>query len=305
MQVPQSIWRWKIAFYLFLAGTGAGAYLAATLADILGFGEPAKVGFAIAAPLVIVSTLFLLADLGQPLRFMQAFASPQHSWISRGTWILTGFIILGLVHIALAIWPWPVLAGQALLALEALTSAFALATAVYTGILIGVVIGRPFWNNPMLPFLFLVSATSTGIGAIFLSGAVWFGLTGQAESRALHDMLVNLGRLDMLLIALEALVLYFYLAIVYGRSKESVNLLLSGPLAGLFWVGFALVGLVLPFVLDWAAIYTTTGAASLAVAAVSGVFLLVGGLFLRALILAAGLRSPIYVRVPVVVRPGA
>src|SRR3989304_3584613 len=98
MQVPQSVWRWKIAFYLFLAGTGAGAYLAATLESAMGYGGPAKVGFAIAAPLVIISTFFLIADLGQPMRFMQAFVSPQHSWISRGTWILTGFVILGLVH---------------------------------------------------------------------------------------------------------------------------------------------------------------------------------------------------------------
>lgn len=305
MQVPQSIWRWKLAFYLFLAGTGAGAYLAATMMDMLGYGGPARVGFAIAAPIVVVSTFFLIADLGQPMRFMKAFVSPQHSWISRGTLILTGFIILGLVHVGLSIWPFQVLSAQALTALKVVASVFAVATAVYTGILIGVVIARPFWNNAMLPFLFLISATSTGIGAVFLAGGVWFGLTGAAGANEVHGALVSLGRADMVLIGLEALLLYFYLSVVYGRSKESVNLLLSGPMSGLFWVGFALVGMVMPFVLDWAGVYASTGAASLAIDTLSGVLLLVGGLFLRALILAAGLRSPIYVRVPVVVRPGA
>ncbi len=305
MQVPQGIWRWKLAFYLFLAGTGAGAYLASTLMDFLGYGEVSKVGVVIAAPTVLFSTLFLIADLGQPMRFIKAFVSPQHSWISRGTLILTGFIILGLVHIGLNMWPFQVLGGQTLVLLKVLAAAFATATAVYTGILIGVVVARPFWNNAMLPFLFLISATSTGIGAIFLSGGIWFGLTGGAEANALHGMLVALGRMDMVLIALESLILYFYLSIVSGRSKDSVDLLLSGPLAGLFWVGFALVGLVIPFVMDWAGVYASTGAASLAINALSGILLLVGGLFLRALILAAGLRSPIYVRVPVVVRPGA
>jgi formate-dependent nitrite reductase membrane component NrfD len=305
MQVPQSIWRWKIAFYLFLAGTGAGAYLAAVLEDLMGFRAPAKVGLAIAAPLVIVSTFFLIADLGQPARFMRAFVSPGHSWIARGTWILSGFIVLGLVTIALTVWPFDILGPQARLILQAVTSVFALATAIYTGILIGVVIGRPFWNSPMLPFLFLISATSTGIGAIFLAGAVWFSMAGQSSSPAVHGMLVNLGRMDIILIGVEALVLYFYLAIVYGRSKESVGLLLGGPLAGLFWVGFALIGLVVPFILDYVAIYATAGVTSLTVGAVSGICLLVGGLFLRALILAAGLRSPLYVRIPVVVRPGA
>ena len=305
MQVPQSIWRWKLAFYLFLAGTGAGAYLASTVMDILGYAGPARVGFAIAAPTVLVSTLFLIADLGQPSRFMKAFVSPQHSWISRGTLILTGFIILGLVHIGLAIWQFQALQAQTLMVLKVVASVFAAATAIYTGILIGVVVARPFWNNAMLPFLFLVSATSTGIGAVFLAGGVWFGLTGAADAREVHGMLVGLSRMDLLLIGLESLILYFYLAIVSERSKESVNLLLSGPMSGLFWGGFVVLGMVLPFILDWAGAYLTVGAASLAIDAVSGVLLLIGGLFLRALILAAGLRSPIYVRVPVIVRPGA
>lgn len=306
MQVPQSVWRGKIAAYLFLAGTGAGAYLAATLATMLGYGGVAKLGIAIAAPMVIISTFFLIADLGKPMRFIQAFASPQHSWISRGTLILSGFIVLGLLHIAFGVWPWPVLSGGALTALQIIASVFAVGTAVYTGILIGVLVGRPFWNNAMLPFLFLTSAISTGIGATFLAGGVWFGLTGGAGSTELHNMLVSIGRADIVLIGLEALLLYFYLSVVYGRSKESVNLLMSGSLSGLFWGAFAVVGLVIPLVLDWVAIYATGGStsASLALNAISGIGLLVGGFFLRLLILSAGLRTPIYVRVPLVVRPG-
>ena len=304
MQVPQGVWRGKIAAYLFLAGTGAGAYLAATLATVLGFGEAANVGIAIAAPMVIISTFFLIADLGKPSRFLKAWVSPQHSWISRGTWILTGFIILGLVHIGFGIWPWPVLGAQALMVLRIIASIFALGTAIYTGILIGVLVGRPFWNNAMLPFLFLTSAVSTGIGATFLAGAGWFSMTGTAESAQVHSLLISLGRADILLIALEGLLLYFYLSVVYGRSKESVNLLISGSLASLFWVGFALVGLALPLVLDWVAAYALTGSAALMVGAISGIALLVGGFFLRLLILSAGLRTPIFVRVPVIVRPG-
>ncbi|MDP2663223.1 MAG: NrfD/PsrC family molybdoenzyme membrane anchor subunit [Dehalococcoidia bacterium] len=304
MQVPQGIWRGKIAAYLFLAGTGAGAYLAATLATVLGYGETAKVAIVIAAPMVIISTFFLIADLGKPSRFLKAFVSPQHSWISRGTWILTGFIILGLAHIGFGIWPWPVPGAQSLTLLQIIASVFAMGTAIYTGILIGVLVGRPFWNNAMLPFLFLTSAVSTGIGATFLAGAVWFSMTGTAESAQVHSLVTSLGRADILLIALEGLLLYFYLSVVYGRSKESVNLLISGPLAGLFWGGFALVGLLLPLILDWVGAYAVTGSAGLMVDALSGIALLIGGFFLRLLILSAGLRTPIFVRVPVVVRPG-
>jgi len=115
-----------------------------------------------------------------------------------------------------------------------------------------------------------------------------------------------MGRVDILLIALEALLLYFYLSVVYGRSKESVNLLLAGSLSGLFWGAFVVVGLIVPLILDWAAVYPSGGnlGLSLSLDALSGISLLIGGYFLRLLILSAGLRSPIIVRVPVIVRPG-
>ena len=35
---------------------------------------------------------------------------------------------------------------------------------IYTGVLLGALVARPFWNNPMLPMLFLVSALKDGDG---------------------------------------------------------------------------------------------------------------------------------------------
>ncbi len=41
---------------------------------------------------------------------------------------------------------------------------------IYTGVLLGALVARPFWNNPILPLLFLLSAMKTGIASILLVG---------------------------------------------------------------------------------------------------------------------------------------
>ncbi len=38
------------------------------------------------------------------------------------------------------------------------------------GVLLGALVARPFWNNPMLPMLFLVSALKTGTASVLLGG---------------------------------------------------------------------------------------------------------------------------------------
>jgi formate-dependent nitrite reductase membrane component NrfD len=48
--------------------------------------------------------------------------------------------------------------------------AVALLVGIYTGVLLGALVARPFWNNPMLPMLFLVSALKTGTASVLLGG---------------------------------------------------------------------------------------------------------------------------------------
>jgi len=74
----QSTWGWLIAWYLFLAGVGAGAYIVSVLADFLGFKSrlASKIGVALGAPLVLVGTILLFLDLGQPMGFVYIFNNP-------------------------------------------------------------------------------------------------------------------------------------------------------------------------------------------------------------------------------------
>jgi len=65
-------WRWWIVLYFYLGGIAAGAYFCATLIDLFGRPEDhrlARLGYAIAFPVIIVCGIFLTVDLQRPERF--------------------------------------------------------------------------------------------------------------------------------------------------------------------------------------------------------------------------------------------
>jgi polysulfide reductase chain C len=298
MAIPQLSWGWYIAWYLFLAGTGAGAYLAGAIADYLGdkYRLASKIAVALGAPLVVIGTIFLVLDLGRPERFMLVFSSPT-SMITIGSAIISVFMILGLIHLGFWIWPFKLLENKpaARKTLGLLGAIFAVGTAVYTGILLGVVNAIPFWNNSILPMLFLVSATSTGIGAVVAGLAVYHTRRTGEEQKNILDSIKMLGKWDVGLIALELIVLFFYLAVASTMSptaSEAVQLLTYGSLAPLFWGGLIAAGLLIPLAIEASSIIKEKGlaAASLVLsAAISGILVLVGGLVLRYSVLSAGI----------------
>jgi len=305
MTILQTTWSWYIAWYLFLAGAGAGAYLAGAIAGYLNhkYTLASKIGVALGAPLVVIGTLFLVLDLGHPERFLLVFSSPT-SMITVGSTIISVFMILGLIHLGFWIWPFKLLEKRpaARKALGLLGVIFAVGTAVYTGILLGVVNATPFWNNAILPLLFLVSATSTGAGAVVVGLAVYHEKRTGEEQQHILESIKALGKFDAILVALELIVLFFYMAVtstVNPLSSEAVQLLTSGALAPLFWGGLIAAGLLVPLVLETSGIIREKAIASgtlVLSAAISGILVLLGGLVLRYSVLAAGISagSPVY-----------
>lgn len=296
-------WGWYVAWYLFLAGAGAGAYLVGVIAGYLGdkYRLASKIGVALGAPLVVVGTIFLVLDLGKPERFILVFRNPA-SMITIGSTIISVFMILGLVHLGFWIWPFKFLekASAARKALGLLGAIFAVGTAVYTGILLGVVNSIPFWNNSILPMLFLVSATSTGIGAVVTGLAVYHARRSGEEQKNVLDSIKMLGKWDVGLIALELIVLFFYLVVAstIPTASEAVQLLAYGSFAPLFWGGLIAAGLLIPLALETSTLIREKGmnTATLALsAAISGILVLMGGLVLRFSVLGAGTSvAPLY-----------
>lgn len=292
--VPQGHWRWKIALYLFLAGTGAGAYVAGVAADYLGEGYTtiSKVGLVLSAPLVFVGMIFLILDLGQARNALFAFKRVGSSWISRGTWIISIFIVLSALQIATKVWPfhWLSAGGGFNLSLELVTSAFAVGTMLYTGLLLGASKPIAFWSTPILPLLFLISASSTGLMAVLLGGAA--NSVGPAY-------LLPFRQADVILIAVEMLVIALFLQGTHRvkESRYSASMFINGALARRFWGGVVACGLVIPVLAEMLTVSLPSGSGTLAVLA-GGLCMLLGlagGLLLRELILSAGVYAPLMV----------
>ena len=277
----QSKWRWLVAAYLFLAGLGGGAYVTGAVAGFFGAPEwagIAKIGVSLGMPCVLVGCLFLIADLGTRWNFWRAAMRPNTSWIARGTIIITIFMILGFIHIVFGVWPSNQLAEStpARHTISVLGIVFAFGTMIYTGVLLAASRPIAFWSTAMLPLLFLVSALSTGIMAVILIASV--------ASGTYDGPVALLAKIDMVLIVLEMVVLAFYLQATHRvpESRASAMLVLRGPIAPLFWWGVAVLGLIAPLVFDL-----------LHVAALASVCGILGGLFLRQVVLSGGIHAPL------------
>ena len=285
----QTKWRWIIAIYLFTAGLGGGAYLTGVIADILKWDVLiSKIGITIGFPFVFVGTIFLIADLGKPINFWRAFMKPGTSWIARGTLIISFFMILNFLHFIFWIWPFANTLENAVglrHLLGVVTAIFAISTMIYTGILLAASRPLAFWSTAILPMLFLVSAFSTGIMAVLLASTIAGAENG----------LLTLEKFDILLLAAEIFVLIFYLQATHRvpESRASARVVLRGEVAMLFWLGVALIGILVPLTLEILGVFVFTGSMAKIAVIVGTVCGILGGFILRQVVLAGGIHAPL------------
>lgn len=301
--IREMAWGFPVALYLFVGGMSAAAFYIGVLADLFSKGrlrDVARFGsYCILLP-IVVGLLMLVIDLGHPFRFwhlmfqmypeMRIVFEPG-SVMSWGVWVLVLFtVVCGLAYPIL----WlaeekfarnlPVLsalAGKEKLrkVLGFLGLPFSLGVAAYTGVLLAAT-SVPMWSStPLLPALFVVSATSTGIAAIM----VIMVLTDNKD----HQILSRLERGDNALIFLEiAVVIVLLLAVLFAApSAEGLKNLLIGSYAVFFWVGFIITGLLLPLAIQRYGMKRQHGGTGLALA--SSLLVLFGGFYLRYIMLMA------------------
>lgn len=312
----QTAWGWFTIIYLFLGGLGAGAFLTAAFFELSGwryqwdFCPVTLTGATVSGPVVALGSLLLIFDLGagklQPWRILYMFTHFR-SVMTWGIWILSIFIPLAFIYGFLElieaepfvkglVWaraPWLLPKVRPYRRLVATVgSVFAVATAIYTGVLISAVgPAVPLWSQPVLPFLplpmlpvlFLVSAVSTGLG-------LTFDLAATIAMPHIHEQVRSMPLIHIILIGLENILigLLFISALsAGGAAADSARLVMYGPLSVIFWVGVVLIGLAYPFVVHAYAI--GAGRHSLMSGIGSGVGIVVAGLFLRYLIVIAGI----------------
>jgi len=303
-------WGIPVILYLFLGGLGAGA--GAVSASVLlraGGGDRPGPGFDIArwgaliAPIpVIVGTASIIFELGtfqagNWFRWINLFRTINLSPMSIGSWVLALFILvsLGYAFTFLKRDPQP---GDERHNLRK-TLAWAMVplgvgVALYTGILLGAMPARPFWNSPILALLFLVSSLSTGVAAILLLRALLGGGHGVKGTGEKDTYLMTSS--DVLLIGFEIAVVFLfvmYAHLTVGNVEAAVGVILGGELTTLFWLGFVLVGLALPAVIELkyvipTLLYQERYTMPLGIEILVCALVLVGGFLLRYVVVIAG-----------------
>lgn len=298
-------WGLPVISYLFLAGLGAGAVTVSgsVLLRKGGFHESrldiARYGALIGPLPVMLGTFLIVFELGQPFRALNLFKLINLSPMSIGTWALALFIVLsGLYAISFIprqpTWPW---LGQARRLLAWLCVPLGISVAIYTGVLLGAMPARPFWNSPILAGLFVLSALSTGTAAIMLMVAL-FGKNRHEQSPAgQNDDRYLLVSSDAILLGGEMLVIFLFLMFAHltiGDVRHAVEVILpGGSLAPLFWWGVVLIGILFPFALELVQVvpkllYGRSFKSNLLFEVAVALSVLAGGFALRYVIVIAG-----------------
>ena len=288
MEAQAMVWGWPIWLYLFVAGVAGGGFFAAFLVNLFTRGKHKvllQIATWIGLPLVLVGVLLLVIDLGNQLWSWHLFVrfylvSP----MSMGSWILVLWSIIAVALIALwfaelfdaeeghtglfariASWLRPLLPLVGVLSwVEFVLSILLIA---YTGVLLSSS-SVALWATILLPVLFVVSAISTGWAATLLVAAL---LRKEIPAEA--------GKAGAILAVLEVLALIAFLVAVPS------GVLVAGSLSLWFWLGVAVIGLLVPFGLELWSI--RTGEKTVLVVA-TALCVLLGGLVLRAVVVIGG-----------------
>ncbi|MFC1904330.1 NrfD/PsrC family molybdoenzyme membrane anchor subunit [Chloroflexota bacterium] len=277
------IWGLKVTFYLFLGGVGSGALGLTAFLNLIYKGQYDQVnnvGAWIGLLAVAIGVLLLMADLGVPSRSWRLVFN-RDSMISIGSIILSLFLLIAgaSVSLSLSFFPWygDYAVSQTVGILGVI---LAFATAAYTGLLLGVVKARPFWNTPLLPILWVVSSISAGIASVTLMSTLF-------AVNLRWDQTVLLGRVEMYLLVAELVMIGLYLLVMHNSAPvaaRSVYLLVKGRLSLTFWIGLVVLGLVLPLV-----IYL--GNLGGPIIFIADFMVLIGAFLLRYIFLRSGLRA--------------
>jgi polysulfide reductase chain C len=289
-------WGLAIAIYLYVAAMAGGAYVAAALCCIFGPEEHRKTtcyGYLYAIPLLIIGSIALIVDLGQPTRFLNLLSVFKfNSPMSAGAWALLVFgffcVVSSIFTLSedgkegvfntLANWISALVPRKEVAAIGSMVAIFLMA---YTGTLLNST-SVPMWSEtPLLSGLFLASGISTGVALMLLVN----------RKITFVPQLYALEELDNIAIILELAILFFFVLMLrreIGPDGHSLShALVSGKLGAWFWIGAVIVGMILPLLINFfSGMKHKEGGKAPSI--LSPILILVGGFILRVVIVYAG-----------------
>ncbi len=311
-------WGFLIVNYLFLGGLSAGLFFVSALATYLQKGKDmedsrtARLGALMAPWPVMLGCLLLVFDLGHWYRFYKLFLHFRFvSPMSIGSWLLVAFTLASLLycfawleeqqrHRLFQLLPTRLsflrafnrdLSGYRR-PLAAIGFPISVGVGIYTGVLLGAVQSRPFWNTNLVAQLFLFSALSTGSAALIIA------LLWDRKGIEFEDIRL-LYTLDICFLTLEFFIVLPY--IIHGKLsvqavQDSLMLILGGPFTLVFWVFFLGLGLLAPLAIETREVLPSLWSKvsihfNRAWAATAALLVLMGGFLLRYIFVYAGQMS--------------
>ena len=236
-------WGWEIPLYFFLIGTAGMVYVLASAPSVFGGSarvlEPfQRVVAAVTLILLLVAAPLLVADLGQPSRFLYPIlyfhASSPLSWGAL-LLVLFGVCVLGFLYAL-------VKAPQHLRLLGVVGSLLALGLPLYTGLDLMANQARELWANPAVPVLFVVLSITSGTALV----AIVLTAMGQLDadrSRLLRTILSSSVAVTL------ALFLALWMTLTYGSEEEQqAYRIINDAYAFKFWGLTLVVGILAPLV---------------------------------------------------------
>ncbi len=295
--VHQEVWHWQIATYLFLGGLGGATFAISAIIHLFEGCDRKMLSVAIMSSIafLVIGTVFLLADMLQPLKAIYALTNPR-SWIFWGVVFINFYFLSAIVYVIPLLETWPKLLpiirkipASLLGLLERFNKLAALSgsaagflVAIYTGLLISAAPAISFWNTPALPLLFVISGFSTGAAYLLL-------LSTFSKNESKWKITAKLEELDAILIVTELIILgaYFNFALFLPTgARESANFLFHSPV---FIIGFFITGLIVPLAIEtYGIFFAEHSKKSESLLFLASALVLVGGYLLRFYVLKAG-----------------
>ena len=275
--IPWGLW---VAMYIHFIGLSAGAFLLSTLVYVFRVKrlEPiGKLSLFTALVALLAALLMIWFDLGHMDRFWKVYTSM--AWTSMMAWMVwlyTAYTILLLAELWFALradlvtWSArpglsgtlarvltfgktdtsPMLLARDAKVLRVLASiGVPLAIAFHGGVgaLFGVIGARPYWNSPLMPIMFIVSALVSG-GALltFIVAFFW----PERSSVGHRELTATLGGITLALLAVDLLFEWAELSInLYAgipAHADAFRLILFGPYWWVFWGIHLGLGVLIP-----------------------------------------------------------
>lgn len=227
-------WHASYATYFFVIGICAGlaflSYGSWLTPALRPLREKAAYG---SLALLVLGGVLLIADLSQPMRFLNVlnpmylnFTSP----LAWGALNIVAFAVVSVLYVLQLRKPMADGKGRGKL-LAAAAALLALGLPVYTGYDLTVHQSRPVWNTPIMPVLFVALAIASGsaVGSMLAAG-------NEAARKVLREyMLWSAAAVGVILVSILGTTNYG------GSASELTYMILTTGTMGLIFIGVGIV----------------------------------------------------------------